>query len=169
MKRTGLVCRWKPLHLGHEALLETLCERSEKVLVGIGSANRRNARNPFSAEETARMIELVLRPRFENFELVFVPDLDDGPRWAKLVSELFGPLDLFVTANEWVRELMIPYYAVAHPATLVPRERHVFVDGTMVREAILRGADWRALVSPSIADHLEREGLVERFRREFAP
>jgi nicotinamide-nucleotide adenylyltransferase len=168
MKRTGLVCRWKPVHLGHAHLLEALCERSEEVLVGIGSANRRNARNPFSAEESARMIELVLAPRFENYRLVMVPDLDDGPRWAAMVQGAFQELDLFVTANPWVRELMSPLYEVAHPAKLVPRAKHVPIDGTMVRAAMARGGDWRSLVPLAVAQYLDEEGLVARYLDEFA-
>jgi hypothetical protein len=30
-----------------------------------------------------------------------------------------------------------------------------------------RGEDWRALVPPAIAGYLDRNGLVDRFRREF--
>src|SRR5438309_10528143 len=104
MEETGLVCRFKPVHLGHQALLETLCQRFSHVTIGLGSANRRDERNPFSALESGRMIERVLRPRFGNFELVLVPDLGDGPRWARLVRELMGPLSVFVTENPWVRE-----------------------------------------------------------------
>ena len=167
MKTTGLVCRWKPVHLGHEALLVTLCERSEHVLVGLGSSNRRNARNPFTAAESARMIELVLAPRFSNFELVSVPDLDDGPRWSALVSTLMGPLDLFVTENAWVKELMSSIYPVRHPGLIVPHERHVPIDGTLVRRRMARGEDWRSLVPRSVAAYLEQEGLAERFQREF--
>lgn len=167
MKRVGLVCRWKPVHRGHAALLETLCEGAEKVLIGLGSSNKHDARNPFSAEESARMIELVLAPRFRNFELVSVPDLGDGPRWAKMVRELFGPLDLFVTENAWVQELMPAYYKVEHPGRLVPPERHVPIDGTFVRKEMAKGGDWRALVPPVVASYLESEGLVRRFRREF--
>ncbi len=167
LERVGLVCRWKPVHRGHAALLESLCEEAEHVVIGLGSPNVRDARNPFSAEESARMIELVLRPRFDNFELVLVPDLGDGPRWAKLVQGLMGPLDLFVSENAWVRELMAKVYPLAHPAELVPRERHTPVDGTLVRRAMAVGADWRALVPPAVADYMEREGLVARFRREY--
>jgi nicotinamide-nucleotide adenylyltransferase len=165
--RTGLVCRWKPVHRGHSALLETLCERSSHVVIGLGSPNKRDERNPFSAEESAHMIELVLRPRFRNFELVSVPDLGDGPRWARMVAGLFGELDLFVTANAWVHELMESYYPVSHPSKLVPREKHVPIDGTLVRAAMARGERWRELVPPPVAAYLEQDGLVSRFRREF--
>ncbi len=148
-------------------LLETLCERSEHVLVGVGSTNKKDARNPFTAEESARMIELVLRPRHRNYELVFVPDLGDGPRWAEMVRQLFGPLDLFVTANAWVRDLMAAHYPLEHPGRLVPKEKHVPIDGTLVRERMAKGDEWRPLVPAAVASYLETAGLVARFRREF--
>ena len=165
--RVGLVCRWKPVHLGHAALLESLCERASHVVIGLGSPDARDERNPFTAEESARMIELVLRPRFENFELVAVPDLGDGPRWARMVRGLLGALDLFVTENAYVKELLEGTYALAHPARLVPREKHVAIDGTLVRRAMAHGGDWVALVPPAVARYLAAEGLVARFRREF--
>jgi nicotinamide-nucleotide adenylyltransferase len=167
MKRVGLVCRFKPVHLGHAAMLETLCERAEHVVIGLGSPNRKDARNPFSAEESARMIELVLGPRFRNFELVRVADLGDGPRWAKMVEGIFGELDSFVTANAYVRDLLAATYRVEHPGALIPRARHVPIDATLVRARMLEGGDWRSLVPPVVASYLDAEGLVVRFRREF--
>ena len=85
MDRIGLVCRFKPVHLGHAVMLETLCERARHVVIGLGSPNRHDVRNPFTAEETAAMIRLVLEPRFSNWELVPVEDLGHGPRWRALV------------------------------------------------------------------------------------
>lgn len=37
----------------------------------------------------------------------------------------------------------------------------------MVRLAMARGGDWRALIPPAVADYLESHALVERFVREF--
>lgn len=84
-----------------------------------------------------------------------------------MVLDVFGPLDLFVTANGYVRSLLKDDYAVVHPSWLVPPERHVPVDGKMVRQRMARGEDWRALVPPAVAAYLDRNGLVDRFRREF--
>jgi nicotinamide-nucleotide adenylyltransferase len=43
--KIGMIARWKPLHLGHVAVLQALCQRGDFVLIGMGSSNRYNVRN----------------------------------------------------------------------------------------------------------------------------
>lgn len=163
----GLVARFKPVHLAHAAMLATLAARADRLKVGIGSVNKHDLRNPFTARETAEMVDLVLAGTGARYERIEIPDLDDGPRWRLLAREAFGPVDLFVTANEYVQELLADFYPIVHPRTLVPREHQVRVDGTMVRRAMARGEEWERLVPPAVARYLKERGLVERFRREF--
>ncbi len=164
--RAGMVARWKPVHLGHAAVLEGLVAHADHVTIGVGSSNRHDVRSPFTYGETEEMLRLVL-PAGAAVTIVPVPDLGDGPRWAAMVRELFGPLDLFATANPWVRDLLAPHYPLVHPVFLVPEEKRVAVDGTMVREAMLRGAPWEHLVPPAVARFLVERGLVSRFVAEF--
>ena len=164
--RIGMVARWKPVHLGHAAVLDALVARGELALIGVGSSNRYDAENPFTPDETEAMIRRVLAGR-ENYRLLRIPDLDDGPGWRAMVADLLGPLDLFVTANPYVRDLLGVVYAVAHPVQLLATERHVAVSGTMVRRAMAQGDAWRPLVPPAVAAYIEEHGLDERFRREF--
>jgi nicotinamide-nucleotide adenylyltransferase len=173
--KIALVARLRPVHVAHAALLEALCDRAGpagRVVIGIGSSNRYGPRNPFTAGEVGVMVDALLAPRHRSYELLHVPDLGDGPRWRAMVrallGELLGDVDLFVTANPWVAELMTGVYPVAHPRDLVPRERHAPVSGELVRRALARGGDgWRGLVPPAVARVLVDYGLVERFRREF--
>src|SRR5262245_32953327 len=116
--RMAIVARWKPVHLGHAAVLGGMLSVAETVLIGIGSSNRYDAQNPFTAVETADMLRLVLTGR-ENFTLLEIPDLGDGPRWRAMVRDLLGPLDLFVTANDYVHELMREVYEIVHPVAFV--------------------------------------------------
>lgn len=51
-RKLGAIGRFKPLHLGAAAMLEALCENAEEVVIGIGSSNKYNLRNPFTAEES---------------------------------------------------------------------------------------------------------------------
>lgn len=164
--RLGMVARWKPVHLGHAAVLESLMERAEHVLIGIGSSNRYDLQNPFTAAESAEMIRRVLGSR-GRYTLVEVPDLGHGPRWRAMVADLFGPLDLFVTANAYVRDLMREVYRVVHPVRLISPARRIALDGTAVRKAMARGEEWRDMVPSAVARYLESEDLLRRFRREF--
>ena len=166
VSRIAMIARWKPVHLGHAAVLEALADRADHAIVGIGSPNKYDASNPFTADETASMIRLVLDGR-DNVDLVEVPDLGHGPRWRAMVVGMFGPLDLFATANGYVRSLLEHDYRVVHPVWLIAPERRVAVNGTMVRRLMARSEQWRDLVPPVIAGYLDANGLVERFRSEF--
>lgn len=168
VERLAMVARWKPPHLGHAAVLRALASYADRVWIGIGSSNRYDAENPWTAAETREMLSLVLAGH-PHVTVVEVPDLGHGPRWRAMVVDLFGPLDMFVTANRYVRDLLSEDYRVVHPVHLVPPDERVAVDGTTVRRAMLAGEDWRALVPPVVADYLASRGLVDRFRREFGP
>lgn len=165
-QRIGMVARWRPVHLGHVPVLRGLCDAADHALIGIGSANRYNARNPFTLDETIDMIRLILGKR-DNYTLIPIDDLDDGPRWRLLILDIFGSLDAFFTANPYVANLMRGDYNVLHPIKLVPKEARVRVDGTMVRRAMARGDTWRSLVPDEVAEYIEAHALDTRFRREF--
>ncbi|MBI1879004.1 MAG: hypothetical protein HYR94_12435 [Chloroflexi bacterium] len=166
LTRIGMVARWRPVHRGHTPILRALCDRADEALIGIGSSNRYNFRNPFTLAETIDMIRLAL-PGRQNYTLIAVTDLDDGPRWRKMIVELFGPLDLFVTDNPYVATLLAANYRVIKPVELIPKEEKIALDGAMVRRAMARGDGWQNLVPPEIADYLTARQLDERFRREF--
>jgi nicotinamide-nucleotide adenylyltransferase len=161
-----MIARWKPVHLGHAAVLEALAEHADEVLIGVGSSNLYDVRNPFTAEESAAMIRRVLGER-EGYSVLPVPDLGHGPRWRAMVTELFGPLDLFVTANDYVRDLMREVYRVVHPVHLVAPERRIPLDATAVRRAMAHGEGWTEMVPAAVAELIRAEGLDRRFRREF--
>ena len=164
--RVGMVARWRPVHKGHLPVLRGLCQSSEVAVIGIGSSNRYDYRNPFTFAETADMIRLVL-PAQDNYELIPVPDLDDGPRWRKMIVDLFGSLDVFFTDNPYVAHLLAADYPVLKPVGLVdPADRRP-VDGSMVRQEMARGHGWIDLVPPEVVAYIKDKGLDARFRREF--
>ncbi len=164
--RIAMIARWKPVHLGHAAILRALCGNGEEALIGIGSSNRYNARNPFTLDETRDMIQLVLAD-FSNYRIVPVPDLDDGPRWRVMVKELFGALDAFVTENPYVTHLLADDYRVIRPVELIPPRERVPAEGSAVRRLMAQGGDWESLVPNSVAEYIKSNRLDVRFRNEF--
>ncbi len=164
--RVGMIARWQPVHLGHAVVLHALCDCAAETLIGVGSANRYDLRNPFTLEETTDMIRLVLTG-WTNYTLIPVPDLDDGPRWRAMVVEMFGRLDRFVTANPYVAHLLAGDYKIVRPVELLRDEERIAVDGTTVRKAMAQGGDWQRLVPDEVGNYLAVRQLDERFRREF--
>jgi nicotinamide-nucleotide adenylyltransferase len=177
-QRIGMIARWRPVHVGQAAVLRALGQSAEYVLIGIGSSNRYNARNPFTLKETEDMLRLVLDEEglflnkelglhWAEVEIIPVPDLDDGSRWREMVKDLFGELDLFLTDNPYVANLMKDIYRLAKPVELAALEERVCVDGSMVRAKMARGERWQDWVPARCVEYIESRGLDERFRREF--
>lgn len=164
--RVGIVARWQPVHLGHAPVLRALCDGACQALIGVGSSNRVDVRNPFTLDERIDMIRLVLGDR-HNYALIPVPDVDDGPRWRAQVIGLFGALDLFVTDNPYVTSLLAADYAIIKPVELVLADEKIPIDGRMVRREMARGDAWREMVPDVIADYVSTRRLDERFRRQF--
>ncbi len=166
INRIAMVARWRPVHRGHAPVLHALCNQASEALIGIGSSNRYNLRNPFTLTETIDMIRLELTDH-QNYILIPIPDLDDGPRWRLMLLDLFGPLDLFVTANPYVSNLLAADYNIIKPVDLIPATEKIALNGTMVRREMARGADWQNLLPPKIADYITSKKLDIRFRQEF--
>lgn len=171
--KAGVIGRFRPLHLGASTMLECICEQAESVIIGIGSANKYNLRNPFAPEEVAEMINLVLSPRYNNYRIIKVPDFaqeegySDGQRWVEEIQKLYDKLDYFVSGNPWTTRLLEPHYKIIHPASLISPERQIYCKGSIVRMAMARNEQWELLVKPEVAEYLVKNGLVERFQREF--
>ena len=171
--RIGTVGRFKPLHNGGVALLEALCDQAEEVIIGIGSCNKYDHRNPFTAEETKEMIDAFLKTSFSNYSFRFIPDYGhlpqykDGQRWKDEIKVQFGDIDLFVSGDQYVLKLLQDVYSVQESYLLVPEEKRIPCRGTHVRREMAKGDGWKPFVPLEVAKYLEEHKLIARFRKEF--
>ena len=169
----GLIGRFKPLHNGGAIMLDTVCSNFDKVIIGLGSANKYNSRNPFSAAESESMIHAYLSPKFKNYTVIYVPDFahlpqyKDGKKWKSYLIEKFEELDAFVSGNNYVSDLLSDKYKIVHPSDLIPKEKRVKLRAAEVRLEIARFGPWEDLVPKEVASYLKENSLVERFRTEF--
>lgn len=170
----GLVGRFKPLHNQSALFLEGVCKRADQVFIAIGSSNRYNLSNPFSAEESAGMIDAFLSPRFKNYSIFFIPDFgnvsdaEGNNMWAermKFEFEQRGGLDYFVTGNPYVAKLLQPAYQILKPKDVM--DRKMDLRGTLVRLEMARGDAWKTMVPNEAVSYLENNNLIARFRKEF--
>ena len=171
--QVGVIGRFRPLHNGGALMLEAICNNATQVKIGIGSSNKYNLRNPFTPQETKDMIHAYLTPHNSNYTLIEIPDFahlpeyKDGKQWKEYLVETFGPLNHFITGNPYVKELLQDTYDIIHPATLIPKEKKLWLKGSIVRMEMARHGSWQDLVPPEVAQYLATNHLDERFRREF--
>ncbi|MFH1589814.1 MAG: hypothetical protein ABIB43_04575 [archaeon] len=172
-KRLGFIGRFKPLHLGASAVLEGLCKEADEVIIGIGSSNKYNLRNPFTAEETEDMIDAYLSPNHSNYSIVRIPDyahipkFNNGNVWTEHVLKEFGSLDAFVTGNEYVNKLLEPHYKIIHSAEFVPFEKRTRLRASAVRVEMARNGPWQSMVPEEVKEYLQNNSLIKRFKKEF--
>ncbi len=171
--KVGMIGRFKPLHNAAARVLESLCEQATDVVIGIGSANKYNARCPFTAQETRGMIDSFLKPRYDNYDICEIPDFahipeySDGMKWKEHVKETFGDLNFFVSSNPYVRGLLKGSFPLLHTTDVLKPSEYLKLNATEVRTAMARYDEWQTLVPGPVAAYLEERGLVERFRKEF--
>ena len=169
----GLVGRFKPLHKGGYALITSACEKAENIIIGIGSVNKYNLRNPFTPEEVEGMLHAVLKPEHTNYNIVriqdfaHIPEYANGKHWAECIAKEFGLLDAFISGNSFVEGLLKHFYSIINPCKIIPPERWIKLCATEVRVAMASHNDWQSLVPDRVADYLENQGLVSLFQREF--
>lgn len=154
------------MHLGHQAVLTALCERFERVVIGIGSSNIDDYRNPFSVTEVTDMLHLSL-PSYTNYTLIPIPDQISNRDWCRQVITVFGRPAFFITANPWVKALLAEDFPVAAPVQFVPQQNHIAVSATMVRRYLAQGQGWNDLLPPAVAAYILENGLDQRFRQQF--
>lgn len=170
----GVIGRFKPLHSEHAAFLDDLCRRSKKVVIGIGSSNKYDARNPFTAQETEEMIHAVLADH-SNYSIVKIPDSGhlpghaDGKKWTEELRCQFGNLDFMISGNPYVAGLLANHvdYSILHPIEVMPKELWGHLHAKKIRSMIVKDEDWRELVPDVIAVYIDSNGLADRMRDEF--
>lgn len=171
--KVAVIGRFKPLHNGGALMLETICQLADHVTIGIGSSNKYNLRNPFTAKESQRMLDAFLSPGYANYKIVHIPDFAqdpqyrDGQQWKEYVKTKFGHLDYFFTGNLYVKTLLDDSYHVAHPAQFIPPDKWIKLRGTEVRLEMARGNEWKNLVPPEVVFYLEQQDIISRFRQQF--
>jgi len=171
--KVGLVGRFKPLHKQAAYMLESVCENANHLTIGIGSSNRYDARNPFTANESEDMINSFLSLNFSNYNIIHIPDFaqikkyGDGQKWKEYVVENFGKLDYFISSNPYVLGLLKDSYSLLGAFEMVPPEKRQRMKGTGVRIEIAKFGDWEKFVPEPVAKYLKENNLIQRFRDEF--
>lgn len=171
--KAGVIARFKPLHNGAATMLKYAAKNYDELVVGIGSANKYDLRNPFTIDQTHQMVDAYLQTLDVSYKIVHIDDFGhrkefaDGKRWKHEILSNFLDVDDFITSNPYVAHLLEDTYTIVHPADLIPKYDWVRLRATQVRLAMAENTNWQQLVPPVIAKYIQENNLDYRFRKEF--
>ncbi len=163
--RAVFLGRFQPLHLGHLNAFRYVLERSDEVVIIVGSAQySHTTRNPFTAGERITMVRLALREAKidpERYYIIPVRDLHIHKMWvAHVVSQ--SPEFSIVYSNEPLTSTLFREEGIkVEPIPFYNRNTY---SSTEIRRRMLENDSWRELVPPKVADYIDEIRGVERIR-----
>ena len=142
--KIGLVIgRFQPFHKGHEFLLNESLKLCDKIIIGIGSSNKNNDDNPWSASERKKILEKFIEENGYQDRIVKIVKLYDDPDdniWFRNLYKKTGPFDVTIGNNDWNNGIIeghgIP--AIKHGFS----NRHIW-EGIQIRDLMRGKKSWK--------------------------
>ena len=102
-----IIGRFQPFHKGHLSVIKMVAEKSDSIIIGIGSAQLSHTfENPFTAGERHLMISRALRHEgIDNCYLVPIVDINQYSLWVAHVESMVPPFDTVYSNNPLTRRL----------------------------------------------------------------
>ena len=167
--KLGLVLgRFQVFHRGHELIIDTALNNCEKVLIFIGSSDKKDTfANPFSYEYRKNIIEEV----YDNKNIIIapLPDLGVGdvPLWGKYVMDnaikALGMPDCIIygiesKCEEWYKDYQNLHY-------IKVGRNNIDISSTKLKEIIINDNydEYLKYVNPKIINHYDeiKNKLIE--------
>jgi len=159
---TGLfIGRFQPFHKGHLQDIKDALNEVDELIIAIGSSQfSHTEENPFSVEERIEMIEdTLMQNDISNYTIFPIPDISDDERWVAHVSSIVPEFDVVFTGNAMTEKLF------SERGYKVKRVRMLEgINGTTIREMMLKNENWQELVPEEVAEFLEKIKGAERVR-----
>ena len=160
MKKIALyIGRFQPFHKGHLHCLRFIAREFKKIIIVIGSANKKGTgENPLGAEERKEILEKVIaREKLKGCRIVLLNDIDEDEKWVEHVKENIPKFDVVFSNNELVKKLFLEKgFAVEN----IPFEKRYEYMGKLIRENI-KGKDgsWKKPIPEYLIGLLEEFGF----------
>lgn len=136
MKIALAVMRLQPLHNGHKFMIDTMLNEADRVIVGIGSVNKNDEKNPYSFELRKKMIESIYG---DNVLVVPLNDIGAPNKraWADYVlKRVKEELDLIPTIYYAGSHDDASWFAEVMDTRIVDRNI-IKVSATQIRDGVL--------------------------------
>ena len=138
-----LIGRFQPFHNGHLYLIKKALQKVDKLIIGIGSANIIDERNPYSTNLRQEIIEIVAKEEKLSDKIIQIISLDDfynDKRWLEQIQKKAAKFDLVVGNNEWVNRIL---EKAGYPILRIGFYQRFKYEGEKIRQLIREGKKWQ--------------------------
>lgn len=155
--------RFQPFHNGHHHMVEEIADEVDELVLGIGSAgDSHTMRNPFTAGERIMMVSKSVDELDLRTYPVPIEDLERNSVWVSHVQSMSPKFDVAYSNNPLVVQLFREAGVEVRSSPMFRRE---VLEGTELRDRMVRGDGWETLVPDAVADVIDEIDGVERIRR----
>jgi nicotinamide-nucleotide adenylyltransferase len=155
--------RFQPYHNGHQQMVEEIASEVDELVLGIGSAgDSHTPRNPFTAGERIMMVTKSVADFDITTYAVPIEDLDRNSVWVSHVQSMSPSFDVAYSNNPLVIQLFREAGVEVHQSPMFNRD---VLEGTELRDRMIRGDDWESLVPPPVVDIVDEIDGIERIHR----
>ena len=163
LMRGFYIGRYQPFHHGHRHMIEEIAAEVDELVLGIGSAgDSHTTRNPFTAGERVMMVTKAVEELDVTTYVVPIEDLDRNSVWVSHVQSMTPRFDVAYSNNPLVVRL---FEEAGVEVRQSPMFRRDVLEGTELRERMIRGRDWTDLVPDAVVDVIREVDGVKRIRR----
>ena len=163
MIRGFYIGRFQPFHNGHHNMVKEIAGDVDELVLGIGSAGDSHSKHdPFTAGERIMMVTKSLVDVDLVTYAVPIEDLERNSVWVSHVQSMSPDFDVAYSNNPLVIQLF-------KEAGIEVRQSPMFnrgvLEGTEVRERMIKGANWEPLVPDPVVEVVDEIDGIERIQR----
>jgi nicotinamide-nucleotide adenylyltransferase len=155
--------RFQPYHNGHHQMVKEIASEVDELVLGIGSAgDSHSPRNPFTAGERIMMVTKSVVDFDITTYAVPIEDLERNSVWVSHVQSMSPTFDVAYSNNPLVIQLFTEAGVEVRQSPMFNRG---VLQGTELRERMIRGEDWQSLVPGPVVDVVDEIDGIERIQR----
>ncbi|NHN47481.1 nicotinamide-nucleotide adenylyltransferase [Halostella sp. JP-L12] len=163
MIRGFYIGRFQPFHNGHHNMVREIAEDVDELVLGIGSAGDSHSKHdPFTAGERIMMVTKSLVDVDLVTYAVPIEDLERNSVWVSHVQSMSPDFDVAYSNNPLVIQLFDEAGVEVRQSPMFNRE---VLEGTEVRERMIKGENWRPLLPDPVVEVVEEIDGIERIQR----
>ena len=149
--------RFQPFHKGHLHALRYAMKLCNKVVIGIGGANRSGTdSNPLTVQDRIRIISAALisdRVDAKRVRFMGIPDFKSNDAWFDYIISREPGIDAVFSRNRLVKSI---FNGKGIPVISPPWEDRGRLDASIIRDRMRRGKEWNDRVPRGAVREIER-------------